>query len=122
MDCSKTIDFFSENNRLCNSRTACEADAANKEQCPLRGLCGLPLSEICAEKAVEIVQKWSDEHPKKTYAQDFFEKFPNAQNYAGVNPVVCRKKIYGGFKNGDCAEPCYKCWNEPMNDEETKGA
>lgn len=125
MDCSKTINFLSELKRLCDSRTRCEAYAANKERCPMLGFCEDALTRICAEdaiKLVETIQKWSDEHPKKTYAQDFFEKFPNAQNYAGVNPVVCRKKIYGGFKNGDCAEPCYKCWNEPMNDEETKGA
>lgn len=125
MDCNKTIDFFAEAKRLCDSRTACRADAANKERCPLIAFCGNTFATRSAEESItafENLQKWSDEHPKKTYAQDFFEKFPNAQNYAGVNPVVCRKKIYGGFKNGDCAEPCYKCWNEPMNDEEPKGA
>lgn len=125
MDCSKTINFFAEAKRLCDSRTGCTADVANKEQCPLFAFCKHPSITRGAEyakKLIENLQKWSDEHPKKTYAQDFFEKFPNAQNYAGVNPVVCRKKIYGGFKNGDCAEPCYKCWNEPMNDEEPKGA
>lgn len=120
MDCSKTINFFAEAKRLCDSRTGCTADAANKEQCPLFVFCKYPVITKGAEyakKLIENLQKWSDEHPKETYAQDFFEKFPNAQNYAGVNPVVCRKKIYGGFKNGDCAEPCYKCWNEPMKDE-----
>lgn len=120
MDCNKTINFLHELKRLCGSRDECVAYAANKEDCPMFGVCTLTYSKICdkdAEKAIEIVQKWSDEQPKKTYAQDFFEKFPNAQNYAGVNPVVCRKKIYGGFENGDCAEPCYKCWNEPLNDE-----
>lgn len=124
MDCSKTINFFAELKRLCDLRLTCGA-VAHDEQCPLYDFCRLTHSQTYAgeaKRAIENLQKWSDEHPKKTYAQDFFEKFPNAQNYAGVNPVVCRKKIYGGFKNGDCAEPCYKCWNEPMNDEETKGA
>ena len=126
MDCSKTIDFFSEINRLCNSRTACEADAANKEQCPLLNLCGLPLLQICAEEAIENLQKWSDEHPKKTYAQDFFEKFPNAQSYSDGSPVICRKIIYGEirppFENCYYTGACYRCWNEPLNDEEPKGA
>ena len=89
------------------------------------GVCEDALTRICAEDvktAIETVQKWSNEHPKKTYVQDFFEKFPKAQSKPDGTPFVCRKTTYGGFKNGDCAEPCYKCWNEPMNDEETKGA
>lgn len=128
MDCSKTINFFSEFKRLCDSRTACTADAANKEQCPLYVFCRQPLT-IRAEdaiKAVENLQKWSDEHPKKTYAQDFFEKFPKAQSYSDGSPVMCRKIIYGEirppFENCYYTGACYRCWNEPMNDEEPKGA
>jgi hypothetical protein len=118
MDCSKTIDFFAEAKRHCDSRTACEADAANKEQCPMFGVCDRPLTEICVEdaiKAIEILQKWSDEHPKKTYAQDFFEKFPKAQSNSDGTPFVCRKRIYGG--NCDYTGACYRCWSEPLNDE-----
>lgn len=124
MDCSKTIDFFPEFGRLCNSRTACAAGAAYKEQCPLLDFCGHPFTKICAkdaQKAIENLQKWSNEHPKKTYAQDFFEKFPKAQSYSDGSPVVCRKIIYGEirppFKNCYYTGACYKCWNEPLNDE-----
>lgn len=119
MDCSKTINFFDEAKRLCDSRPACEADAANKEQCPLRGFCGLPFSEICAEKAVENLQKWSDEHPKKTYAQDFFEKFPKARSNSDGTPFVCRERIYGGKCPVLKCDECWnkECWNEPMEDE-----
>lgn len=114
MDCSKTINFFTEAKRFCDSRTACEVDAANKEQCPLRGFCELLFSEVCAEKAIENLQKWSNEHPKKTYAQDFLEKFPKAQSDSDGSPFACRRKIYGG----KCPEiECDKCWNEPLNDE-----
>lgn len=123
MDCSKTINFFYEFKRLCDSRTACTADAANKEQCPLYVFCRQPLT-IRAEdaiKAVENLQKWSDEHPKKTYAQDFFEKFPKAQSNSDGTPFVCRKRIYGGIRSTleDCdyTGACYRCWSEPLNDE-----
>ena len=124
MDCSKTIDFFAEAKRHCDSRTACEADAANKEQCPMFEVCDRPFTEICVEDvktAIEIVQKWSDEHPKKTYAQDFFEKFPKAQSNSDGTPFVCRKRIYGGIRSTleDCdyTGACYRCWSEPLNDE-----
>ena len=122
MDCSKTINFFPELKRLCDSRTACTADAANKEQCPLHGFCRQSLT-IRAEEiitAVENLQKWSDEHPKKTYAQDFFEKFPKAQSDSNRTPSVCRITIYGEVPTKDerCdgRESCKKCWNEPMEE------
>ena len=124
MDCNKTIDFFPELKRLCDSRADCEADAANKEQCPMFEVCDHPLTKICAEdaiKVVEILQKWSNEHPKKTYAQDFFEKFPKAQSNSDGTPFVCRKRIYGGIRSTleDCdyTGACYRCWSEPLNDE-----
>ena len=123
MDCNKTIDFFAEAKRLCDSRADCEADVANKEQCPMFGVCEDALTKICAEDvktAIEIVQKWSDEHPVKTYAQDFFEKFPKAQSGSDGTPFVCRKTIYGEVppKDERCDRrgACKNCWNEPMEE------
>ena len=124
MDCSKTINFLHELKRLCDSRDGCVADAANKERCPMFGVCEDALTRICAEDvktAIETVQKWSDEHPEKTYAQDFFEKFPKAQSNSDGTPFVCRKRIYGGIRSTleDCdyTGACYRCWSEPLNDE-----
>lgn len=123
MDCSKTIDFFAEAKRLCDSRTACTADVANKERCPLLAFCGSTFTTGRAEEtitAIKNLQKWSDEHPKKTYAQDFFEKFPKAQSYSDGSPVICRKIIYGEirppFENCYYTGACYRCWNEPMEE------
>ena len=123
MDCSKTIDFFSELRRLCDSRATCEATARDK-QCPLYDFCELAHSRVCANDAImamEALQKLSNEHPKKTYAQDFFEKFPDAQSNSDGTPFVCRKRIYGGIRSTleDCdyTGACYRCWNEPLNDE-----
>lgn len=76
MDCNKTIDFFAEAKRLCDSRTACRADAANKERCPLIAFCWNTFATRSAEESItafENLQKWSDEHPKETYAQDFMK-------------------------------------------------
>ena len=125
MDCNKTINFLHELKRLCDSRDECVANAANKEDCPMFGICKLTYSKICAkdaEKAIEIVQKWSDEHPKKTYAQDFFEKFPKAPKDKSAKseyPDACRNLIYGGGcpKLESRIDCCYKSWNEPLNDE-----
>ena len=119
MDCSKTINFLSELKRLCDSRDECVANAANKEDCPMFGICKLAYSKIYDEDvktAIETVQKWSNEHSKKTYAQDFFEKFPDAPRdelYKKRYPWVCRAGIYGG----ECPRiECDECGNEPMEE------
>ena len=116
MDCNKTINFFSELRRLCDSRATCEATARDK-QCPLYDFCGLPHSRVCANDAImamEALQKLSDEQPKKTYAQDFFERFPKVQRGSDGTPsFVCRKEIYGG----ECPDMgCDECWNETMEE------
>ena len=118
MDCNKTIDFFAELKRLCSLRRTCGA-VAHDEQCPLHGFCELTYSKIYtkdAKRAVENLQKWSDEHSRKTYAQDFFEKFPNAPKDESVKekcPSACRNRIYGG----GCPDiECDECWNEPMEE------
>ena len=120
MDCSKTINFFAEAKRLCDSRTGCTADAANKEQCPLSVFCKHPSITRGAEyakKLIENLQKWSDEPPKKTYAQDFFEKFPNAKKLLGSAPTVCRKQIYPNVVSDFCSDAdCVRCWNQSMEE------
>jgi hypothetical protein len=125
MDCSKTINFFAEAKRLCESRTTCRADISNKEQCPLFVFCESTIATRSAEdaiKAIENLRKWSNEHPKKTYAQDFFEKFPKAPKDKSAKseyPHACRNMTYGGGcpKIESRIDCCYECWNEPMNDE-----
>lgn len=123
MDCSKTINFLSEFKRLCDSREECVANVADEENCPMFGVCSITHSKLCAETiktAIETVQKWSDEHPEKTYMQDFFEKFPKAQLDTDGTPFACRKKLYGGVrpndKRCDRREACKNCWNEPMEE------
>lgn len=67
---------------------------------------------------LQYVQQWHDEHPPKTYAQDFREKFPNCAWRDDENrPRLCRYAIYHSevccTRSGKCAE----CWNETMPEE-----
>lgn len=66
------------------------------------------------EKASEAILKWCDEHPIKTYKDDFFEKFPKAHKSFG-RPSSCRKMIYGN-KCPRCR--CSDCWNQPYEESE----
>lgn len=114
MDCNKTINFMKERRRMCDEVKLCI-------NCPLEctEFCdkaiyssNFKLEEV--QRAIEIVQKWSDEHPQKTYADDFFEKFPNAERIADRIPIICRQSIYGG--ECDKGKQCSDCWNEPMEE------
>ena len=128
MDCSKTINFLYELQRLCDSSGPCRGVLYNKEDCPMVTICSqikthgqVFAQNENAKKAIEIVQKWSNEHSKKTYAQDFFEKFPDAPKDEAVKgkcPWACRIGIYGGGcpKIEPEIDSCYECWNELMEE------
>ena len=122
MDYSKTIDFFAEMHRLCASRRDCKLSIVDK--CPLYEFCKkgvLTLSRKDIEYAIETLHKWSRENPRKTYAQDFFEKFPEAKPDREGVPRMCRANCYGGScQHSPVSEvsrvPCKDCWNEPLEE------
>ena len=69
-------------------------------------------------KAAEIIEKWAAEHPVKTYADVFFEKFPDAPRKAdGRTPMCDPCDIWeemgdiGNTCSGCC--PMAKCWQQP---------
>ena len=62
------------------------------------------------KESVEIVEKWSAEHPQKTILQDFLEKYPNATLCRDV-PNYCPMHL-GYLKK--CEENCIECWNSPL--------
>lgn len=88
--------------------------------CPLAHLEGCMLYRLPIN-IDEIVNKWVAEHPAKTYAMDFFDKFPNAQLDSYGAPRACVNAIYG---LGDCSKSeisgiiCRDCWNQEMKEDE----
>jgi len=113
VNCNETKVFFDEWKRMCS-----EAD--------FRGTCPLVQKGIavgCAhceeyvrrntDKAIEIVQEWSDTHPQKTRLSVLKEAFPMYQMCIGSNvPAFCAKFIFG--ENIECDKQCVKCWNAPI--------
>lgn len=91
--------------------------------CPLysdysRGCCGACQITL-PDNADEIVDKWVEEHPVKTYMQDFFEKFPNAMKAKSGEPIPCVKSMYPKIHLSPCLEEkeCFDCWNQEMKEE-----
>lgn len=91
----------------------------NCDDCPLDWKNCLPYK--LPDNIDEIVDKWVAEHPAKTYAMDFFDKFPNAQLDSYGAPRACVNAIYG---LGDCSKSeisgiiCRDCWNQEMKEDE----
>ena len=95
--------------RMCEMQE-CDAD------CPLWREDKSCLPDDLPDNADEIVDKWVAEHPVKTYAMDFFEKFPNAPRSIDGIPQTCWGHVYGDGKHcssNDCAE----CWNREMKED-----
>lgn len=89
-------------------------------KCPLFDIEGTSCYKPCEylDNADEIVDKWVQEHPVKTYADDFFEKFPDAQRTATGIPIMCIEAIYFKFSDRDSCPVggCPECWNREMDD------
>ena len=110
----EAVKFLKEKQRMCKSVTySCVG-------CPLYKLkehetigCTTILQDY-PEEAVELVEWWAQVHPVKTYAQDFFEKFPNTAKDCNGLPLLCKRHVYGG----ECTYNCSACWNEPMEETE----
>ena len=95
--------------RMCKEHHCCT-------DCPIFYLEGCMLYRL-PSNIDEIIDKWVAEHPVKTYAMDFFEKFPNATRDRNGVPEVCWKQVYGDGK--DCpSDECIKCWNREMKEDD----
>lgn len=125
IDCSKTENYFAEKLRM-TKRTKnglCEIKCSN---CPLcsnnngEGLSCPDFEMYYPEKAVKAVQKWSDEHPPKTFLTEFLKHYPNAElNPIGVPKGICPYDL-GLMNRYDCRKDrnCVKCWNQIIEDGE----
>lgn len=114
------LEFLREWHRMCQKYPFCSdcpmEDSSSRSCMP----CKWVFNDI--EKVVAIVQKWSEEHPIKTFLQDFFEKYPKALLHSNGMPQTCPYKLgYIDKKNCDCKQSCTKCWNRPMKEAENNG-
>lgn len=107
------IDFLSDAQRMC--------EAVSCVDCKCSSFCYInyDISKEELHRFVKEVSKWVMEHPLKTYARDFFEKFPKAKPDKEGVPRMCRANCYGGIcqysaVSGAGPAPCKDCWNEEM--------
>ncbi len=125
IDCTKTTNYFTEKLRM-TKRTKnglCKIKCSN---CPLcsnnngEGLSCPTFEMYYPEKAIEVVQKWSNEHPRKTYLSEFLKNYPNAKlDEDGTPHKLCPWHL-GLISVNSCHNNCVRCWNQPIEDGEER--
>ena len=117
VDCGYTENYLKEKKRMTkNCDIACE-------DCPIsndNNKTDLPCEEFentYPNKAIEIVQGWSDEHQQETRTEHFLKMHPKARMRSG-HPNACVKDLNNNVSCEVCLIGCKKCWDKPYKDDE----
>lgn len=133
MDCKIAKNYLTERKRMCNMyvQRNCKGCVYHTTD----GCWRTTMEHNNPEKAIEIVQKWSDEHPQKTLLTEFLRSYPNVEMSSDGFPDyilpcilglvekkdICKNRCFYFYDKDKRCRPCYDCWNTPINEsEETK--
>lgn len=120
MDCSITKNYLEEKARMTRFNPNIRECGIDCLDCIFSGI--IPggycdaAEMIYPEKCIRIVQEWSDANPRKTYLQDFLEKFPGVDsNY--ITDTICVQELYHNETvNCDGYISCKNCWKLPLGE------
>ena len=104
------LEFIRERNRMCKSfGGSCGGCPADKNTC-----CD---SFEWQEELINIVEKWSAEHPRKTWQSVFLEQWPEAKLDDDGALELCPAMVSSTHRNqyGNCkigGVPCSDCCSE----------
>ncbi len=128
IDCSKTENYFAEKVRMMKraKNGLCKLGCSNCPLCSInnnKGQSCTAFEMLYPEKAIEIVQRWSDEHPQKTYLTELLKIFPNTPlNDDGTPKGICLHELGAtSLDNCEVDNACAKCWNQPIPIEDGEG-
>ena len=124
------IKFLKENNRMCKTFDSCSGRDGGA-MCELyaksneKGLSCADYANDYPEEAVEIVERWTKNHPKKTRQSEFLKLFPEAPIFEGILEIKPCKLVGSKLNTEEChsydefgLSGCYECrkkyWNEEV--------
>lgn len=123
IDCTNVTNYIAEKVRM-TKRQKVEVCKFRCTDCPLSDTnngVGVPCSDLEAfypEKAISIVQEWSNAHPQKTFLTELLEKYPKVSlGDHGIPKWVCPHDL-GLMNKDDCRKyhNCAECWNQPITE------
>lgn len=115
--------FLSEAKRMCNNAGPCNTCDAN-EFCGFTSVFPRDFGEVDQlQKMVKLVEKWAEEHPRKTRQSEFLKQWPAARlDERGVLSIkksveerYCKPCKVEGKDYSGCL--CRACWVDDMLDE-----
>jgi hypothetical protein len=107
------VKFIKERKRMCNGRPCAT--------CPLFAVHHLEYLPACnewcmdhPEASVTVVEKWAEEHPRKTRQSEFLEQYPETTLDAFGVITICPTSVSAAYRDGDglCKNPenlCIDC-------------
>lgn len=120
IDCTKTKQYFAEKQRMTKLQAG-EVCRISCAECPLSSMnngTGIVCSdfETCyPDRAISLVQLWSNTNPQKTYLSEFLRNYPKVKlNDAGVPDSICPYML-GLCDKHDCKCSCIECWNHSID-------
>lgn len=125
INCNITTNYFIERQRMTQKGKFCEM-CYKEQQCPLCaknngiGITCVELESSYPEKAISIVQWWSNAHPQRTCLTELLKKFPNTLlKDDGIPKHLCPYHL-GLMNRYDCRKyhNCAECWNQPLPERE----
>ena len=110
VDCSSVLNYAQEFNRMCKS-VGCKCN-----NCPMYAIVGrCDTVGGITQTHIDIVQKWSDEHPQETMLEHFLKLFPNAPQDDDETPMHTCPYHLGWEKlcprDNQFVYECKECWS-----------
>lgn len=109
--------------RMCDSKVGIGCDGCELNKNKKHSSCKLFMMKE-PEKAVEIIEEWSAEHPIKTRQSEFLEQYPEVakDEYGIINipPCVIERSRFMKIGESTCNTPkklCGQCRREYWNEE-----
>lgn len=124
VNCNITQNYLSEKRRMTKRKESgtCRTCGIRCEDCPLvpanngKDITCIELEMLYPEKAIAIVQKWSDENPQKTLLSELLKTYPNVPlDHDGTPDSICPYDL-GLMDEADCRRDhdCFRCWSQPV--------
>ena len=117
------VEFLEERERMCRSHhRICEVCEINKKNC------AVPCNDfikIHPAEAVEIVERWTKDHPRKTRQSELLKLFPRMSMTADDVVAFCPESMDSAFVcpikerdhyDPECGECRKKYWLEEVED------
>lgn len=122
IDCSITKNYFAEKARIIQKCIKCKT--INCDKCELsKHSFNYDLGHIeinKTEKAIEIVQEWSDKNPIKTYKDHLKEILPNS-NIEYLTKENCPSLFFNCEQDTGTFDSCGgnpdNCWDRPYTEQ-----